>query len=127
MTVCYRGIPYQKPDFALDTHEEPIKGRYRGENWHHRYPNPIPESHGKPNLTYRGVLIACERTSPSTVATACPLLKPEIQKIVTHELGQTHIENMRRSIAKRLHVAKERGDKSLISLLEQEFDQLTII
>jgi hypothetical protein len=131
MKLTYRGVDYEHNPLAMETIPGETSGMYRGANWQCRYPRHIPVPQPAAELKYRGV----------RYHTGCPL-KVEVgnqhqkcgnagkQATVTtyqklgDELAQTHLVHIRYNLERRLQVAKEKGDKDLIQLLEDEAKQL---
>jgi hypothetical protein len=128
MTLSYRGIQYDQPSLALDTTIGEIKGKYRGQDWHHHYPRPLPQRRIKPAMTYRGVPLSDHPSFPPVaVGSTCPVSTRQAHKVVSNDLSRVHFNNIRKSLEKRLAIAQDRGDSSLIQLLESEYEQLRVL
>ena len=106
--LIYRGSRYTTRDVATALALTPVLRSpqlmvYRGANY-------IKNANGS-----TGMVTATKATSaPRTTA---PIFK---------ELGRIHTENLRRNLEHRLRVAKQRGDQSLVSLLEAESRELAL-
>lgn len=135
MKLSYRGVSYEKDSSILDIIEGDIGGKYRGNDWKYHYPRHIPQQQPKLYRQYRGVSYSTRpltsgesppMADTSTTATSCAVSLKYPRKIVTNYASQTHLDNIRRNLERRLQVAKAKGDESLIELLEQESQQLTL-
>jgi Domain of unknown function (DUF4278) len=135
MKLSYRGVNYEKEQPTLEMNEGEIGGKYRGRDWHYRYPRHIPQLEPKYYRQYRGVAystipipaegeIIAPQWNETGVYCSVPVQKPEA--VVTSELSKTHLDNIRRNLERRLLVAKANGNESLIELLEKEFRQLAL-
>lgn len=136
MQYTYRGVTYNREPLTLEVTEGEIGGTYRGQAWHNHYPRHVPELKPKPYLQYRGVAyskrpyiqtgprIACQ-IEPLRYAVNADQISDEA---VTHTnlAQQIHLENIRRHLEHRLQVAKEKGDRELIAILQQESQQLAL-
>lgn len=134
MRLSYRGIDYEKEIPILETNENEIGGKYRGQDWSYRYPRHIPQLKPKLYRQYRGTAystypVAKEGDSftPNWNETGIYDSVALFSKtIVSDEVSQIHLENMRRNLERRLQTARENGDENLIELLEKESKQLTL-
>ena len=54
MQFSYRGVLYDKKPLTLEVTESEISGKYRGQDWHYRYPKHIPQLQPKIFMQYRG-------------------------------------------------------------------------
>jgi hypothetical protein len=134
MRLSYRGIDYEKEIPILDANENQIGGKYRGQDWYYRYPRHIPQLKPKLYRQYRGTAystypIAKEGDSfaPQWNETGIYSSVAIFSKtVVSDEVSQIHLENMRRNLERRLQAARKSGDENLIELLEQESQQLTL-
>ena len=95
---------------------------------------PVPQT--PLDLMYRGVssykereadLASLSATQPvTTIAVKISSTYQNRKKVVDEEASRIHISNIRRSLEHRLKVAKARGDKHLLNLLEAEFKQMAL-
>lgn len=135
MKLSYRGVAYEPNTTSIEFEEKQIGGKYRGQNWHCKYPRHIPHLKPKIYRQYRGIAystlpIPLEEMSTAsetlTLAeqTYCRVYKP--QRVNSNQSANRHLENMRRSLERRLAAAKAKGDKNLINMLEEESKQLSL-
>ncbi len=144
MKLTYRGISYESNPATLELTEGEIGGKYRGTTWRERYPRHIPVPQPKVDLKYRGIAystgdpidveairlrrdyakVAAPVTIPAVTETEVALTKSSRQQAL-EELHNIHRNNICRSLDRRLQVAREKGDKNLIHLLEAESKQLS--
>ena len=131
MKLSYRGVSYEHSSPTLEVTEGEILGKYRGASWrcHTLKETPIPQ----PNvaLKYRGVgYNPSHITTPDGVCnvrvTAAKVASPVVfsKNLVNKAIENTHRDNLRRNLERRLQVARERGDQVLVNLLEAESKQL---
>lgn len=129
MKLSYRGVSYENESLNLEFREGEIGGKYRGQEWKTHYPRHIPELKPKVYRQYRGVAyssrpsIRTESDLETAKLCSCPLIvsTPQLPK----NLEAIHRENLLRNLERRLDAAMTRGDQNLITLLEQELQQLT--
>lgn len=136
MQYTYRGVTYDREPMSLEVTEGEIGGTYRGQAWQKRYPRHVPELKPKPYLQYRGVAYGKRpyiQTGPRVACQIEPLrysVSPDRihDEVVTRTnlSQQIHLENIRRHLEHRLQVAKEKGDRELIAVLQQESRQLAL-
>jgi hypothetical protein len=150
MRLTYRGASYEYNSSPLEAGENPVlrQGRdasqrcqtlqtanypllYRGVRYTTEQvaaalsPTPAPQS--TQVLAYRGIkYIKNPNGSVEMVAIDRSNGIPQTTMLVFKEVGRIHRENLRRNLAHRLEVAKDRGDQTLVSLLEAEFRQLAL-
>jgi hypothetical protein len=129
MKLSYRGINYDKDPSVLEVDEGAIAGKYRGGNWRYHYPKHIPEVAPQLYRQYRGVSHSYNSPHPTTegeptALTAYPCMLRTTDQVMTNEIEKTHLENLRRNLERRLRVAKESGNESLVDLLQKEYFQL---
>lgn len=135
MRLTYRGIQYDSESIPLEVKEGEIAGKYRGQPWHYHYPRHIPQLKPKLLLNYRGVSYTkrpvvryahCSDISIPAVTTNGELPTPQYFASKTQDIEDAHVKNMRRNLERRLSVAKQNGDEELVSILEKEYQQLTV-
>jgi hypothetical protein len=137
MRLTYRGINYEPEAIPFETTEGEVAGKYRGQPWRYHYPRHIPELPLKLWLQYRGVHHSKRPVvqSPHLAEMLIPAVTPHAefpspphfttQKEET-EAEQAHLESIRRSLERRISVAKAQGNEQLVSMLEQEYQDLAI-
>lgn len=87
--------------------------------------NSMPIVRTTQTLTYRGARYT--RYPDGTIGAASERqVVPHTTTAVLKELSRVHDENIRRSLERRLQAAKQRGDQSLVSMLEAESKQLAL-
>jgi Domain of unknown function (DUF4278) len=128
MKLTYRGVAYEHNPPAIDMVEGEIVGKYRGQPWRIEYPRHIPVPQPAADLKYRGVAYSTypkASTQPAIPITSSRKLAFITKSCpVSQDLTDTHLDNIRRRLEHRLQVAKNRGDESLIRMLEAESRQL---
>jgi len=138
MRLCYRGINYEYVPPAVRVTEGEIGGEYRGASWRFHIVEEIPLPQPMLHLIYRGVSYTTGDTPPALekASGVSPHIVPPthgLGKILSasrklrkgmDEVAQTHLSNIRRSLEHRLQVAKEKGDRELVRLLETESEQI---
>ncbi|MBF2029905.1 MAG: DUF4278 domain-containing protein [Oscillatoriales cyanobacterium C42_A2020_001] len=150
MRLTYRGASYEYNHSSLEvretdilTHNRDVQQRcralqescypltYRG----NRYTTDqvaaalsIPALRSTQVLTYRGVKYTKNLVDGSTQLTAEPQksVTPSTTAAVVREVSRVHRDNLRRNLERRLQAARERGDQSLVSLLEAESRELAL-
>lgn len=133
MQFSYRGATYENDIPTGEVTEGEIGGKYRGQDWRYSYPRHIPVPQPTPHLRYRGANYCA---NPRATAEAC-FAAPAAQEIparvvstcgkgdkVLNALEETHLANIRRRLEYRLQVAKNKGDRDLVRMLEAESKQL---
>ena len=132
MKLSYQGGNYESTP-SLEITEGEIGGTYRGKpSWFH-YPRHIREPQTVHHLLYRGIpyqmgklKIADYLTVEEVVANrATQLWFAHNQR--PKEVAQTtnnHLRNIQRALEHRLQIAKEKGDRNLVAILEKESDQI---
>lgn len=130
MRLSYRGTKYETEAIShLEVREtELTSGKYRGNQWHYKVPQHIPQLQPKIYLQYRGVAYStCPQVkAPATTKCACVPLSCKCPKLVVQTTEQVHLENLRRNLERRLAVAKANGNNDLVQMLEKEFQQLAV-
>lgn len=139
MKLTYRGVSYKSnyPNLELT---QGVGDNYRGETWSQKYLRHIPVPQPKVDLKYRSVAYCTgdpidveaallRRNYEATTSTAAPVTTEEAtnnsqRHQVLEELNNAHINNIRRSLEHRLEVARAKGDRNLIRLLEAEVEQI---
>lgn len=123
--LTYRGVSYDGEPPTLDMVESSVGGRYRGHTWRWRYPRHVPAPQPICELQYRGVHYYSDR--PLETSARVPervTSTPKVCRAVVSEVAKTHRANLWKNLERRLQVAKAKGDKTLIEMLENESKQL---
>ncbi|ELR99930.1 DUF4278 domain-containing protein [Gloeocapsa sp. PCC 73106] len=123
MKLSYRGINYEQESSSIEFELGELGGKYRGSNWHYRYPRHMVHIKPKVYRQYRGVAYS---SCPYTLVQESYCRFTPKTPPVKNRSADIHWENMRRSLDRRLAVALEKGDTKLISLLEKESQQLSL-
>jgi hypothetical protein len=130
MKLTYRGVDYESNPLAVELTPGEIGGNYRGQQWKRHYPRHIPVPQPVAELKYRGVPYCVGdpldveamklRRQPETVTSE------KTGQKTGQELTNTHLNHIRRNLEHRLQVAREKGDQTLIRLLEDEARQIMV-
>ncbi len=131
MKLTYRGIEYETESSSLEVQSGGVGGKYRGREWNYKYPRHIPDLKRKIYKQYRGVAYG-SRPVVKTYATitkegdrknnCCPVKIKYYS--AAEQAAKIHLENITRNLERRIEVAKAKGDKQLINLLEKESKEL---
>lgn len=141
MELKYRSISYKQNPPTLELTTGETGGKYRGANWNHHYLRHIPVPQPVANLKYRGVTYCTgdpvdveasqlrRRYTGTVVATSKPTLQntqpqAKSRREVMDELNNIHLNNIRRNLEHRLQVARAKGDRHLVQMLEAEVEQI---
>ncbi|MEB3295586.1 MAG: DUF4278 domain-containing protein [Synechococcales bacterium] len=124
MKLSYRGVQYEYSPPSLEVTEGEVRGAYRGVPWrcHTVVVAPQPatpqDSAGSPSTPVTPSIQSwgVGHTEASLVDYVLPSLLPQVHRL--------HLANLERNIAHRLEVAQQRGDRTLVSQLEEEFEQV---
>jgi len=143
MRLSYRGVPYDYVPPSVGITEGEVLGKYRGLPWREHLVRDVPVSQPSYYLKYRGVPYWSNQVSEAgrmvepQVALTSPVLTPsfgletywaparsqrERQRLA--EIARIHQQNLRERLNYRLEKAKQRGDETLIHLLEAEQQQI---
>ncbi|MEB3226219.1 MAG: DUF4278 domain-containing protein [Synechococcus sp.] len=134
MKLTYRGVSYDYHPATLEVTEGDIVGCYRGQAIRRHC---VAQTVERPDvesilLHYRGgtygllqpVLKAATQPQAKTTVAAATIQDPQLSKLMGREARRIHLENMRRSLERRLQTAQARGDEHLVNLLKQESNAL---
>lgn len=133
MQFSYRGATYENDIPTGEFTEGEIGGKYRGQDWRYSYPRHIQVPQPTPHLRYRGVNYC---PNPRATAEACftaPAAEESPVRVMStsgscrkilDKVEETHLANIRRRLEYRLQVARDRGDRDLLRMLERESKQL---
>ena len=117
----------------LEITEQEITNKYQGKNFPFDYPRHI-SSNGFQSYRNNRLITHKNRCLPKTCQ--LPQSQSEVNSnthialdILKYQLNdqkakKTHLDNVRRSLEKRLQAAKVSGNYHLVALLEKEFQQL---
>ncbi len=122
----------------LEITEQEITNKYQGQNFHLGYPRHIASNDFQSYRNNR--LMTYKNNKNSCVLKTCQLPKSQSEvhsnvylalDILKYQLNdqkakQTHLDNVRLSLEKRLKAAKVSGNHHLVALLEKESQQLEI-
>ncbi|WP_315784642.1 DUF4278 domain-containing protein [Fischerella sp. JS2] len=130
MKLTYRGVDYESNPLVVELIPGEMGGKYRGQQWRRHYPRHIRVPQPVAELKYRGV--------PYYVGDPLDVeamkLRRQPKAIATEKTGQksgqdlanAHLNHIRRNLEHRLQVAREKGDQTLIRLLEDEARQMMV-
>jgi hypothetical protein len=128
MTLAYRGVKYERDSLPLEMKTGDIGGKYRGQDWNHHYPRHMLQLEPKLHRQYRGVAYSTRpHLTGQVIPSTCPLpvVKPPI--VVQEEtLSSIHLNNIRLRLERRLQIAQENGDETLVNLLKKESQDLAL-
>jgi len=145
MKLSYRGVPYDYVPPSVGITEGEVLGKYRGLPWREHLVREVPVSQPSYYLKYRGVPYWSNQVSDTgrvvepQVALTSPVVTPglgietygapvrvrsqrERQRLT--EVARIHQQNLRQRLNYRLEKAKQKGDETLIHLLEAEQQQI---
>ncbi|NEP02058.1 MAG: DUF4278 domain-containing protein [Symploca sp. SIO2E9] len=124
MKLTYRGVKYEAETSNLVVGQGKIGGKYRGQNWRVHYPLEVPKPEPMYDLKYRGVPYCTGQGSiveqPKSVAKPVAAPRRKQREKVLDQIKIAHLANIRRTLERRMQVAKARGDQQLVRLLEAE-------
>ncbi|MDB9494244.1 DUF4278 domain-containing protein [Spirulina major CS-329] len=134
MQLCYRGVQHNYHPLSLEVSESELSGKYRSQAYHLRYPRHVPALEPKSNLCYRGVTyqrcpeIQTEvkiKAQLAAIARSCHCSSSQSNAPkAQNAFSAVHFNNIKQDLERRIQVAQNRGDDSLVSLLQQESEQL---
>ncbi|MBV5257733.1 DUF4278 domain-containing protein [Synechococcus moorigangaii CMS01] len=137
MKLTYRGVSYDYRPATLEVTEGDIVGRYRGQAIRRHC---VAQAVERPDvesvlLHYRGgsyaivqpVVTLAAQGQQEAAAASCPVQVPQLSKVMGQSARHVHLENMRRSLERRLQMAQAKGDEHLIRLLQQESQNLSSV
>lgn len=130
MKLTYRGKQYESAFPAVDVVESELTGKYRGQSVNFHYPRHIPGPQSQHDvMKYRGVAYnqaEGKRTVTTSTAIASYQAQPvtslfiKADQVLDEQLTQVHAANLCRLLERRRQAALERGDESLLKLLDWE-------
>ncbi|MGF1602365.1 MAG: DUF4278 domain-containing protein [Thermosynechococcaceae cyanobacterium] len=129
MNLCYRGVSYRATATALTATNLEVIGRYRGQTCRRSHFD-IAVVHPRVTLKYRGVtympgvsmsdrpigLAGLEGQSSGRL--------PVFGEHVQSELEKVHSRSIQNNLERRLSIARNQGNQTLVHLLEKEQEQL---
>ncbi len=145
MKLIYRGNTYDydptqsrptnagRPVKSAPRLQAPYTLMYRGETYHVDPTAPQAPAFSQPrayDLIYRGETYHVDRDAQGTLtaltqATHSSRSKPVATRVSQRELNRLHQANLLSNLQRRLQAAQERGDQTLLDLLEAERQQIT--
>jgi hypothetical protein len=150
MRLIYRGVNYDYNPLSLESRESDVLRRSQGAyercktlreaNYPLTYRGvqyttsqvaealaEVPVLRSSQLMTYRGQqYIKHPSGAVESVVADKPVTVPNTTAGLFREIGRVHQENLRRNLEHRLEIAKQRGDQSLVNLLEAESKQLAL-
>lgn len=127
----YRGNVYKSENNFLEVKETDIVGgKYRGCQWNHKLPRHVTQLRPKLGLQYRGVSYCSNPTMSNSVDSNINVaaISNETRKtIVCEKIHSVHLENMRRNLEKRIKVAQEENNETLLLMLKKESLELELV
>ncbi len=128
MKLSYRGNEYTTETALLEVREADITGKYRGQKWSYKLPRHIPQLQPKFELKYRGIAYStCARNiKPYFADEQSEIItdKLTIPQVTEQNLAKIHIENLRKNLERRIKIAQQSGNLSLLELLSKESEEL---
>lgn len=127
MKLAYRGIEYNRKPLPIDVQEEDVIAKYRGRTYRvNRYPRHLPVPQAPLDLRYRGIEYKTHQCEEPIHAgfQRQPCQHQSAKSELPVELATAHCQNILKSLEHRLQVAKEKGDRVLVSQLERERKEL---
>lgn len=133
MKLTYRGVSYDHLPATLEVTEGDILGKYRGQLTRQHC---VAQTIDRPEmesviLHYRGSSyavmqpkVAVSAQSQQAPAPTCPVQFSQLSQLMSPDVHQVHLENMRRSLERRIQMAQAKGDNHLVNLLQQESNAL---
>ena len=119
----------------LEITEQEITNKYQGQNFHLGYPRHIASNDSQSYrnnrlMTYKNCCLpkTCQLPKSQSEVNSNNHLALDILKyqLSDKKAKQTHLDNVRLSLEKRLKAAKVSGNHHLVALLEKESQQLEI-
>jgi hypothetical protein len=134
MKLSFRGASYEDNSPMLEVTEGEIAGKNRSQHGSFSYVRhiPVPPTmvHVRErDLSYRPRQTTADEPTLADRPAACESHKKwHFKNLQTKldEADKTHEANIRSSLEHRLQIAKTKGDKKLVNLLEQESKQLPV-
>ncbi len=132
MNLSYQGGNYESTP-SLEIAEGETGGTYRGQPWRFHYPRHIREPLTVHHQQYRGIPYLMGKLKVADSVRVEEAVAHGATKLwFTHnqedkEVNQTtnnHLRNIQRALEHRLQIAKEKGNRNLVALLEKESEQI---
>ena len=133
MDFQYRGVTYQSTPVQSERMEKKLIGRYRGQDCYRAIYNSKLVNHSHPALTYRGVAYGSKPAATTveqlneTFKIHIPYQQKPVRSSRHHmmtELDRVHNQFLLKKLEQRISVARQKGDRDLVQLLEREKTQL---
>ncbi|MEO1377358.1 MAG: DUF4278 domain-containing protein [Cyanobacteria bacterium J06635_10] len=135
MKLTYRGIEYEYIPISVKVTAEVVGGKYRGAQWKRHRSRYTAVNHNAVECKYRGATYYSgnpeeieklkQRQKLNSIFAASRNLFPR-NEANYDGLAETHSANLCCDLQRRLEVAKLSGDESLIRMLEDEANQLSV-
>ncbi|MEO1428037.1 MAG: DUF4278 domain-containing protein [Cyanobacteria bacterium J06633_8] len=134
MKLIYRGIKYEHSPVTVEVTTAGVCGKYRGAEWKCHYSQYTPVTDNAVELKYRGVSYYSgnpEKVEELKKRKKLSFIFGDSKKISfrnrvsRNQRNKTHQQNLLRDAQRRLEVAKRKGDENLISILQDEVNQLS--
>ncbi|MDX2271822.1 MAG: DUF4278 domain-containing protein [Cyanobacteriota bacterium] len=127
MKLSYRGVDFDYSPVMPECTSQEAVGMYRG----HAYTDPmmrataiLPAAYG---LSYRGIVYHRPTVAAVVVGRVESLQKSgstRVSKTKAESVAQIHHDHLLHRLQKRIRAAEQRGDQTLIKMLEEEQQQL---
>ena len=131
MQLSYRGANYDNESLTLEMTEGEVVGKYRGQQWHEKYPRHLPQTKPKFDLQHRGITYSVTampinktenlqiKSKQNQTNNVCPVhIRRKL--VSNNKLAEVHLENIKRNLERRIEIATSKGDIHLIKLLKEE-------
>jgi hypothetical protein len=131
MKLCYRGVEYDYTPPALEVTESEILGRYRGRPQRFSYVRHVPFPQPVAAMKFRGNAYRTDSHGGMEPIKA-PVAQAEspayssmaqARRRLLQEAASIHQDNIRRSLERRMEVARAQGNDMLLHQLENEMHQ----
>ncbi|HBE16167.1 MAG TPA: hypothetical protein DEG17_23350 [Cyanobacteria bacterium UBA11149] len=132
MKLSYRGGNYEGTP-SLEINEGEIGGTYRGQPWRFHYPRHIREPLTVDHLQYRGIpynigklkVADLEAVKEAVVNGSTKLWFAHNRRHeAVEQTRHNHLKNIQKALEHRIEIAKEKGDRNLVAILEKESEQM---
>ncbi|MEM8611105.1 MAG: DUF4278 domain-containing protein [Cyanobacteria bacterium P01_H01_bin.105] len=139
MKLTYRGVEYDHNPPMLEVSESDILCNYRGRSHRYTYVSHVPFPQTQAELTYRGATYQTNnhgqrqvvaQTEANSVFSAFQRKLAELTPLMDErrqllrESARSHSASIQRSLDRRIAVAREQGNMSLLQQLEDEMSQI---
>lgn len=135
MKLTYRGIEYEYMPASVEVSAEEVSGKYRGAQWKRHRSRYTIVNENAVEYKYRGATYYSgnpeeieklkQRQKLNSIFAASKNLFPR-NEVNYDGLAEIRSANLCRDLRRRLEIAKLSGDESLIRMLEDEANQLSV-